>query len=356
MRLTARPTNNFDGLRLAAAAAVVIGHAYVLTGAGPAPSVLGFTIHKLGVAVFFCISGYLIAGSWYRTRSAPRYLWHRLLRVIPALWVLILVTTFIVGPAVSRLSPEDYYRSPTTFEYLLNLTTAATYRLPGVFEEHVNPAVNGSLWTIGVEVACYLALLALAVLCRRFTALGFAVAALVFAVASLSIATKHGPLAGLADAAPVAVYFFVGALMKSLERSGTVTWRPVHAVFALAAWLLSSAVFPDGNLALSWLLLPLCVIPLGRASWPVLREGSRFGDISYGVYLWGFLVQQIVIQVVGSVDLFVNTALVLMITCVLAWLSCRLVEQPALSLKDWTPSARTRRVSVPTSELERRPS
>ena len=335
-----RVTNNFDGLRLAAAAAVVIGHAFVLTGAGSAPSVFGFTIHKLGVAVFFCISGYLIAGSWFRARSAPRYLWHRFLRIIPALWVLVLLTTFVIGPLVTEWDLSAYFGSSMTYEYLLNLTTAATYRLPGVFVGHVNPAVNGSLWTIGVEVMCYLALLGIALLCRRYAGWGFGVMAIVMAIASVTVATDGEWLAALSDAAPVTVYFFAGALMKSLERSGRIAWKPAYAAVSVVAWGALSLAWPSGALVSSWLFLPLCVIPMGAASWPLLRLGGRFGDASYGVYLWGFLVQQIVIQFLGVLPLIANTLIVLAVTVALAFVSCHLIERPALQLKDWTPNPR----------------
>src|SRR5947208_1034364 len=89
--------NNFEQLRLFAAVLVVYGHSYALTGA-QAPGFAANSVSTLGVKIFFCISGYLVAQSWIRDPSLPRYLTRRALRIFPALAVVVLVSTFLLGP------------------------------------------------------------------------------------------------------------------------------------------------------------------------------------------------------------------------------------------------------------------
>lgn len=155
--MKSRPPNNFDAVRILSAIAVLVGHAFVLTGNGPAPTLFAIPLHTIAVAVFFSISGYLIAGSWERVPVWDRFLWHRCLRIFPGLIALVLVTVFIVGPLISSLSILEYFANSETYKYLQSASTLATYSLPGVFgsEIHAVSAVNGSLWTLGVELICY---------------------------------------------------------------------------------------------------------------------------------------------------------------------------------------------------------
>ena len=81
--------------------------------------------------------------------------------------------------------------------------------------------------------------------------------------------------------------------------------------------------------------LPVIVVLLGTSSWPVLRRTGRFGDVSYGLYIYAYPVQQTVIwwsdnRLPFGVSLTASAA----VTVALAWLSWTLVEHPALRLKD----------------------
>ncbi len=160
----AHAANNFDFLRLAAAAAVLVSHQYAL-GGQPEPRLLAFSWGGLGVLVFFAISGYLVAASWQHDPHAGRFVARRLLRVWPGLAVACLLTALVLGPLVSSLSTGAYLRHPETRHFLKILGLASfDAGLPGVFAG--NPlagSANGSLWTIPVEVRCYLALVVVGV-------------------------------------------------------------------------------------------------------------------------------------------------------------------------------------------------
>jgi len=129
-----RRNNNFDALRIAAAAAVILGHASELRGhADEMPVVFGIPLTQLAVGVFFVISGYLISGSWQRRPRLPRYLTNRVLRIIPGLLLVVVITAFVLGPLVSALPVGEYFASGGTYSYLSNAVLVPNYALPGVF-------------------------------------------------------------------------------------------------------------------------------------------------------------------------------------------------------------------------------
>ena len=150
-------SNNFDALRMVGALLVVVGHGLLLTDAGRVPRIAGIPLHTLGLFIFFTISGYLIAGSWQRNPSLSAFLRNRALRLFPALIVVVMVTVLLIGPLVTSLSSLEYVVHPQTRAYLANIVMISQYELPGVFAEnpHSN-AVNGVLWTLGLEFVCYL--------------------------------------------------------------------------------------------------------------------------------------------------------------------------------------------------------
>ena len=103
---------------------------------------------------FFAISGFLVTASLLK-RGLVDYTISRALRIYPALAVCVFATVFILGPALTRLSLSEYFSHPTTWNFLTNalLFMNMVWTLPGVFESNVLPAVNGSLWTLPVEVS-----------------------------------------------------------------------------------------------------------------------------------------------------------------------------------------------------------
>src|SRR5437588_5762113 len=130
----ARRRDNFGVLRLGAATAVLVSHAFGLTGrADPFRAVAGQTLGDAAVAVFFAISGFLVVGSWSRDPNLFRFLARRAKRIWPGLAVAVLFTAYVVGPLFTRLSVKDYLDSGGTHAFLSWLVMLPTHRLPGVF-------------------------------------------------------------------------------------------------------------------------------------------------------------------------------------------------------------------------------
>lgn len=134
---------------------VIYGHQYALMGAGGrCPLLLGNPVSTLGVKMIFVITGFLITQSFLREQNLGQFLKRRLIRIYPALICCVVVCTFALS-LFSTLNLADYFR--WCWQYLLkNLALQPVYALPGVFENNpYSNAVNGSLWTLPVEVAMY---------------------------------------------------------------------------------------------------------------------------------------------------------------------------------------------------------
>ncbi|HEY3694445.1 acyltransferase [Phenylobacterium sp.] len=301
---------SFDLIRLIAASMVVFSHSFPLAGLPPvrAPGTEDFG--ALGVSIFFVVSGYLVTGSYLRDPKA--YLAKRLLRIEPAL-IVSLLATVLLGGAVS--AAPDYWARPQTYLYVLRnaLLYPTTYELPGVFEANPLPhVVNGVLWTLRMEFTCYLFLM----LVRGRRSLMLAAMA-VAAVAYLAIQAVQPHWAAQA---PTRIGF-LAARYGFLFCAGSALWG-VKLPRPLWLGLGSAALFP----VVGALALPTAVIGLAR-------PGKLPADLSYGVYIYAFPLQQL-LAAHGRLNFWTAMAL----TLPLAAASWFLVEKPTLGLKP-TPRA-----------------
>jgi len=333
--MPARHDNSFDALRLIGAVFVIVGHAYVLLGRlGEWPQVLGIDIHVLGVSLFFVISGYLIWGSWHRNRALVDYFSARLLRLLPALFLVILVTTFLLGPLVTTLSLGQYLASGETWNYLRNLYLfQPQYELPGVFETLPYPnVVNGSLWTLRAEFAVYVLVPLIGLLPRVLRAPALALFTVASALVGLASTVEIGG-SNLSAAAAMWAFFGVGALARMIRETGLQIFRPWFAAAVAALWWLAYAAVPQLGDAYAFVALPYIVLTIGTWSLPVVRRAARFGDLSYGMYLWAFPIQQLLIQYVGWSSVWLNILVVTVLSALLALPTWHLIEKRALAMR-----------------------
>lgn len=329
-------SDNFGGIRLIAAIAVILGHSFPLTGVGAA-GYLGSPVSTLAVKVFFVISGYLISESWSRDPDVFRYFLRRSLRIFPGLIVLVVLSVFIVGPVFSELELQDYFSSANTWRYFSNIALLPNYFLPGLFAENTYPnAVNGSLWTLPVEFAMYICTPVVLIIFRNSVSLGgFALALSIISVWFTRIAIpEHSPVfwgTNLVNGLEMAPYFFWGAFYKKYESS--------HRLFNLQVALAMIVILPlvtfnwASSEIISLVIVPYVTLSLGNAKSPVLGYFDRFGDVSYGTYLYGFLVQQLVASFLPHSNHWSNFLLSLFPSLLLGALSWHLVEKRMLKLK-----------------------
>jgi peptidoglycan/LPS O-acetylase OafA/YrhL len=308
--------NGFDYLRLIAALLVVGHHARVLSGAPPWMIGAGPDPGALGVGIFFAISGYLVTGSLQHTHGAWAFIAKRALRIAPGLFAALVLTAFVLGPLVSDLSVGDYFSSAAPVLYVLeNLTLyAVTYDLPGVFAGAPFPGVvNGALWSLRLEFSAYLGLAALGAArwLRAPVLIGLGgVAAAMFVALHVTGLDGRGDLARVLYLAALnGGLFLSGAALRQLDV------RPPLWAALIGIMLLPTPFWPLGT--------PLAVVALGMTAPPRLPA-----DLSYGLYIYSFPLQQVLAQS-GHLDLLNS----LILTLPFAAASWFLVEKPALGLK-----------------------
>ena len=331
--------NNLNLLRMLAAATVVFSHSYALTGHlkdDPlAVASHGLTdVATIGVSTFFGISGFLIAQSLARNPSLYRYAIARCLRIVPGLALAKLFCVAVIGWTVTTLPAGAYWSDATTWRFLLGTPFFGILAvLPGVFEKLPYPlAVNGSLWTIPVEVWCYVvaALLAAATLLRRPLILTAALAVALAACAAFPQATLTWlPSGGYGTVPGLVLSFIFGVWLHACGRRVPLS-LPVAAT-ALVLLVLSSrsSLFRVAYFTcVPYVALVLAYHP--RLLW---RRYLRLGDYSYGTYVLAFPVQQFLVWRFGLTQPLAFFPIALCAMLPLAMLSWHFVERPALALK-----------------------
>ena len=332
--------NNFDALRLLAATSVILTHAFLLAeGTQDRDPLVVLTLHQcptglVGVFVFFAISGFLVTQSWEQTRSLPRYLLKRWLRIYPGLAVCILVLAFAVGPAITTLSLRAYFADSGTHDFVVDnlLLQTETKYLPGVAFGPLtfNRVIDVPLWTLPLEVTLYgmVALLGLARLIR------LPVLVILLAVGLASIWFEKWIETNLAlgffgSVAWMLSFFVAGMLAYKLRDRGIFNDRlALLALVGLVASVPLQSFIPLFAVFGCYLALYLALHP----GLPVL-PAARFGDLSYGLYIYGWPVQQTILYLYPGLSWWALFLVSMVVTAGVAFLSWHLVEKRALGLK-----------------------
>lgn len=327
----AHQANNFDAIRITAALAVLVSHHYALT-AQAEPSFLGLhTWGGMAVIVFFVISGYLVTSSWYNDPNFIRFCQRRALRIWPALTVVVVLTAYGLGAWVTNLPLMEYWAHRATLDYLLTLKMQVHFVLPGVFEDNPYPrGVNGSLWTIPLEVRCYvvMAIAGLMGLMRSKNVWMLLIAVCMAWFLAKGSADMTGKLNYGRE---LSAYFLAGSALYVLQPR----WERNPYVWILIAFTGAMALWASGlRHSALLIMLPILVLYVGTRSTPVVRRFGRWGDPSYGIYLIAYPVQQSIIHFFWPELGFWSTmALATVITVVLAYLSWHCIEKFALKFK-----------------------
>ena len=323
--------NSFDVLRLIAASDGPDLHAWILSGHRE-PGFVGTheTLGFVGVLIFFAISGFLVTQSWVVDPRVAAFTVKRALRILPALFVSSVLTAYLLGTIITELPLNEYLLSGEPARYVAaNTTLLLDFDLPGVFVDNPLDTVNGSLGTLPVEVKAY-ALLALTAMVVGALAVGLRVGAL----ALLAVAVVVSFATGVKPASTLVVLFcvFAGAAALYLVRD-RIRFRVSWLVAAIAVWFASYHVPLVPHAVLTGLSLPYIVIFFGFRGLDWLRPLTKPGDVSYGIYIWAFPIEQTVIAVWSGVAPLAVIAVAGPATYVVACLSWRLVERPALRAK-----------------------
>ncbi|MCU4180593.1 acyltransferase family protein [Bosea sp. BH3] len=331
----AHPHNNFGLLRLVMAVAVVISHAFSVTDGRveqePWFQTTGFTLGEHAVNGFFAISGFLVTMSFLR-RGWRDYVLARALRIAPGLIAAVLVVALLLGGAMTSLDKGAYFSDPRLWRFITaTLTTfKSAAALPGVFENNPLQFPMGTVWTLKYETLCYLGVLlaGLAGLLTKPRVALSALVALTLAVVLREVVTPDGPK-GTETALRLPLIFLAGGVIY-LYRERVTLALPLLALVLLALVPLSFTPLYKAALYLvtAWGSLVLALSPVLTR-----RSVEPPADLSYGVYLYGWPVQQALHALFPSLGAVALLWPSLAGTFIIAALSWYLVEKPALGLK-----------------------
>lgn len=328
-------SNNYDFMRVAAAISVIISHQFALSGLSE-PLVLQYqTLGGFGVLVFFSISGYLVGHSWDSDPNLFRFAARRLLRIWPAFIFIVLVCLFLIGPLFTSDQTGSYFSNPVTWSYFKNLIFIFQPFLPGVFSDSpVQYVPNGVYWTLPIEVSCYLLVAVLGVL--GFMRFKWLILVITVGVSywyyvyydAQSAITSGGQRYYYVQ---YGTFFFYGLLLRKFREHWIDRKLGVLVLLLLVSWWLHLC---DARLLALFVFLPYAINAFGEMSTPFVRSFGRFGDASYGLYIYAFPIQQMVLRVFGREDFFAEKLiLVIVSTTFVSLLSWHFLESPALKLK-----------------------
>lgn len=334
-----RPSG-FDYMRIILCVMVVFWHSFDVTDGGTFMTAFiqtpGRGLHAVILPMFFALSGFLVAGSLLRCRSLISFLGLRGIRIFPALAVETISSAIVIGVIFTTLPLHEYFLHEEFRLYLLNALGIIHYSLPGVFADNpIQGLVNLQLWTVPFELECYVALSILAILGvvrRREWAL---VAAL--GIVALDLATRfyaHGfslsePLDNGVRGRELVSAFICGVTVFLYKDR-----IPYNATLGWVATIVGYGLLITPNYGDALAVIPIAYVTawLGLMN-PVKIFVLKGADYSYGIYLYGFAIQQAVQSTLPQLNWIGNLTISLLVVSVISALSWIYIEKPAIALR-----------------------
>lgn len=332
-------TNSYQGystnvgfIKFIAAGMVILSHAF--------PLCLGnedrewfhvitagkLTMGSVAVGIFFFYSGLLVTKSLLKNGNGKNYFKNRIKRIFPPLWLVVVVSAFVLGPLVSTLPAAEYFTDAGTYSYLCNGILLLTHDLPGVFADNIYGAtVNGALWTLPVEFLCYIGLFVVyKCKCLHKLPMKILTAAVMLVMLAIGILQSRLGLDTIGMVFFPVAMFWMGMFYYIFREE--IPMRQSFGLAALgilaAADVLQGIVIGTDKANILWpvllLVLPYLLAYAGFAARKLPQRAGDLGNFSYGMYLVGFPIQQTLVHLCGgTMNLYGN-----MIAAVLLALVC----------------------------------
>lgn len=322
--------NCFDFLRFFFAANIVLAHLSELSQNQNLKFLQNLSNSSIGVKGFFIISGFLVAKSYTNTPSLKKYFIKRAKRILPAYIVVIVLATVFLA-FFSRYNFSEYFSDINVYKYLgwnlvfLNFMHPC---LPGLFENNLLCAVNGSLWTLKVEEGFYLILPLIFYLIRKlkkpFLTLGslYVLSILYWFVMAYYF---NKPL--LAKQLPGYLSYFVVGITLFLNFEMVQKKRIILLITAVLMLMLSN--FLDSKIDVFYPVAMGLIVIIAAYNLPVLNNFGKYGDFTYGLYIYHFPIIQLFRQynLFDKYNPLLMALLVLLITFSFAVFSWFLIEK-----------------------------
>ena len=333
--------NNFDFLRFLFALLVVISHSYPLSGGNESSQWIyhitngQIVLAQIGLSGFFIISGYFIFQSLKRSNSIIDYFKKRFLRLFPAL-IVVLFLTMVLAPFVYN-SETPFFQNAAVYTYFPNNLSLYNLQpcIKGIFDTNSYHAINGSLWTIRYEFSLYIALSLLFFFRKQkwvlFSLISFAFLLFYsiynFYLTRFSSSTLFG-IQGY-HLFNLGTFFIAGSLLSSMQFERL---KYKKLILWVVLFILLLSLFLNEYNSVKHIILPIIIMLIGFMPLPFISTFGKFGDMSYGIYIYSFPIQQTLMY------FFKMNTYTLMFTSVLlsisfGFLSWHWIEKRALKYK-----------------------
>ena len=327
--------NCFDFMRYFFAISLIIVHFCTLTNTEQFWIVTG----KLRVKAFFIMSGFLVFYSYIKRENLKDYIEKRIRRILPP-YLLVVILCVVLGLFITNLSKLDYIISKETYKYLLANFSFLNFiqpTLPGVFESNPISAVNGSLWTMKVEVMFYVSVPIILYLLKRYRKLFIMISIFVFALLYDFCFTT------LYEQTNNEMYLLIRKQIGSQLMyfySGTFILLYFDKFIKYLKYFFSIAViiyfYQNSNVLFS-ILEPLAfaTILIGVAyNLKYLNFLRKYDNISYGMYLYHYpIIQTIIYYNIQNLNIYLAFFLTFILTILVSILSWKYVEKPIINKK-----------------------
>lgn len=334
--------NNLNLIRFCAATLVIVTHAFGVTGNAhePLSSMAGVSLGSVAVDVFFVVSGFLISKSWINKSNFTDFFFARFLRIYPALWVSIIFCVLLIGINTTTLKASEYLLHRETLRYIYTNATLlydGTYTsLPGVFHNLLNHKVNLPLWTLPHELKMYILLAGFAIfgiLYRPWFLLTLISVAGIFFAASfcnlLPGSAGDEPTYG-EDVTRFIMFFFSGALLYAARKKIVLSVKILATLIFVVIILFILIEELQVRRIILAIFLPYFVAYLAFVPSGWIRRFNDIGDYSYGLYIYGFPIQQTIQYTTNSSSTLFNFGISFILTLIIAVLSWHLLESKVL--------------------------
>lgn len=344
-----RKNNIFDYIRIILAIAVIVTHCYPLffgpQSKDPISQNILITSSIAGIAVFgfFIISGFMITQSMVNSKNNRQFILKRLIRIFPALIIMLLLTIFVLGPIVYDGNIVDYFKSDTVWKYFIgniNLFGNTEYNIDGVFENNIYPsAINGSLWTLKHEFIAYLFLMILSsckILKNRKAMLVITIISIFTYILKMNISPIFdwmnyiGFVAEIGHFLRLFMYFLIGTTMYLYKDKIKMNFK--YFIFACFVLFLGICLnVTDYALILS---LPYILMYIGTFKFKKNFLG-KIGDFSYALYIYAFPIQQLIVfYLKDKINIWLYMFLSVILTSIIAISTTYLIDNNIKKIKN----------------------
>jgi peptidoglycan/LPS O-acetylase OafA/YrhL len=350
--------NALNTLRLVFATAVIVAHSYPIGGFGDPPQLGDLDPGGFAVAAFFVASGYLISESRQRN-TLPRFFWARFLRIYPGFWVCLIVTAFVFAPIAGLVRGGWTMSDGLSYVASNSSLGMAQFAIGDTLAGAPYPAAwDGSLWTLKYEFGCYV-LIGLFLSVPRFRRGWWALGMLALssaagvlrhfgALGDLHAEPSTSAMLELSNWALLVPFFVAGAVIHRYRQS--IPMSPIF--FVISALLIAASAAAGWALVIAPLPLAYCVMWLGaKLPQMIERVGDGTLDISYGMYIYAFPMQQLLVLAgvrhLGVAAMISASVVVTTVPAAVSWFA---VERRCLRFKSipWAP----RRLSARPPRLD----